>query len=101
MTVFWPDGKPAVDAIVSAEPSEATSFPDQTTTDEKGSAIIKLFERYRYIVIARAEVADRKEVHADPVEVLVERDTKPLRFVLNRSGYGDEKVDALKRKPPR
>ena len=68
-------------------------------TDENGMAVIKLFDKYRYVVLAIGERRE-KDVHADPVEVLVGKDMKPLRFVLNHQGYGYEKVQAIKEKSP-
>jgi Carboxypeptidase regulatory-like domain len=99
--VVWPDGRPAVGASVRVEMSEATSIGDSANPDEKGVAVIKLFDKYRYIMIASAELNNNKHVHADPIEVLVEKNMKQLKFVLNKPGYGYEKVDALKRKEPK
>jgi hypothetical protein len=99
--VVWPDGKPAGGASVRAEMSEATTSAERVVTDEKGFAVIKLFENHRYIVIASTERNNSKDVHGDPVELLAEKEMKPLKFVLNKEGYGYEKVDALKRKPPK
>lgn len=83
------------------EMSEGTSLGNGAHTDEKGVALIKLFENYRYIVIASADRNNNKDVHADPIELLVKKDIKQLKFVLDKSGYGYEKVDALKRKSPK
>lgn len=96
--VVWPDGKPVSGASVRAEVSEATTSRESAHTDEKGMAVIKLFENYRYIVIASTDRSNSRDVHADPIELVVEKDMKQLRFVLNRPGYGGDKVDALKRK---
>lgn len=100
VTVVWPDGKPAAGASVRAEITEGTSLGETVNTDENGIAVLKLFDKYRYILLA---VGDRREkdVHADPVELLVGKDMKPLRFVLNHRGYGYEKVRALKEKSPK
>jgi hypothetical protein len=98
--VVWPDGKPAVGASVRLEMSEATSLGEGADTDEKGMAVIKVFANYRYIVMPSAR-SNNKNFHADPVEIAVEKDMKPLQFILNRSGYGYEKVNALKRKSPK
>lgn len=95
--VVWPDGKPAAGASVRVEMSEATSLGQAVKADEKGSAVLKLFDKYRYIVIASTERGD-KDVHGEPVELLVEKEMKPLKFVLNQPGYGYEKIEALKRK---
>jgi hypothetical protein len=100
VTVVWPDGKPAAGASVRVEINEGTSFGQGVNTDEKGIAVIKLFDKYRYILLVTAERGD-EDVHADPVELLGEKDMKPLRFVLNRAGYGYEKVRALKEKSPK
>ena len=48
-------------------------------------------------MIASTERGD-KDVHGEPVELLVEKEMKPLKFVLNQPGYGYEKIEALKRK---
>lgn len=100
VTVVWPDGKPAAGATIRFEMNEGTSLGEAVKTDEKGMAVINLFDKYRYILLATGERRE-KDVHADPVELLVGKDMKPVRFVLNHQGYGYEKVRALKEKSPK
>ncbi|HEU4507202.1 MAG TPA: hypothetical protein VFR78_03120 [Pyrinomonadaceae bacterium] len=99
VTVVWPDGKPAVGASVRFEMIEGVSHGQAVNTDENGVAILKLFDKYHYILLAIGERRE-KDVHADPVELVVAKDMKPLKFVLNHAGYGYEKVRALKEKSP-
>jgi len=96
ITVIWPDGRPAVAATVSYDASDyqGTSLGEAATTDEKGTATIKLFDNYRYVIFAYAERSPDKDVHAQPIEVLAGKKMKPLKLVLSNPDTGY--VDALK-----
>jgi hypothetical protein len=66
--------------------SEAPSLGEGAQTNAKGLALLKLFDNYRYTIIARAELDNDKTVHAQPIELRVEKNMKDLRFVLDHSG---------------
>lgn len=100
VSVVWPDGSPAVGVTVRYEANEATSLGETTKTNGKGVAEINLFENYYYIISASAERGD-KNIYGAPVEVLVDKKLKPLKFVLNKEGYAYEESDKLKRKSPK
>jgi hypothetical protein len=98
VTVVWPDGRPAVGARVYYEMNEVTSPGESVETDAKGQATLTLFDSYPYIIYSTVE-RNGQDVHATPVEVVVDKSVKPLRFVLSKPGYGLEEREALKRKP--
>ena len=99
VTVVWPDGKPAANVMVHYEMNDATSLGDRVDTDDKGTAVIRLFENYYYIIAADTK-HNNKEVHSPAVEVFIDKNLKPLRLVLSKEGYGYEARDKLKRKSP-
>ena len=99
VTVVWPDGKPAVDVKVHYEMNDATSLGSSVDTDAKGTAVIRLFDNYHYIITADAE-RNKKAVHSPAVEAFVDENLKPLRLVLSKEGFGYEAREKLKRKPP-
>ena len=100
VTVAWPDGRPATGASVDFEMSEGTTLGERATTDAKGVVSIKVFDNYRYIIYANGERGKNKDVHSEPIEILINEKLKPLNFILSRSGYGYEDKEALKRKTP-
>lgn len=87
VTVVWPDGCPAVKASVDFEMSEGTSLGARANTDEKGMVTLKLFDNYSYVVYANAERSANTSFHSDPIEVLVDKKLKSLKFVLTKPGY--------------
>ena len=99
VSVVWPDGRPAAGVDVDFEMNEATSLGERIKTDEKGTAIIKLFERHYYLIYANAE-RNNRSVHSTPIEVFVNDNLKPVKLVLSKDGYGYEEQRALKRKTP-
>jgi hypothetical protein len=99
VTVVWPNGSPAVNVDVRYEISEGTSPGDSVTTDKQGRVVLTLFENYRYIVLGSAD-RNNKDFHSAPIEILVNKDLKPFKLVLDKRGYGEDAKDALKRKPP-
>jgi hypothetical protein len=99
VTVVWPDGSPAVGVTVVYEMNEATSNGERIETDRSGSAIIDLFQNYYYVIYADAE-RNGKDFYSTPVEVFADKKLKPLKFVLNKKGYGFEAAEALKRESP-
>jgi hypothetical protein len=99
VTVVWPDGKPAVGVDVYYEISEGTSSGEAVKTDKQGKAVLSLFENYRYILSSTTE-RNNKDVHSAPVEIVVDKRLEPLKFVLDKPGYGYDEQRALKRKSP-
>ena len=98
VTVVWPDGRPAAGVRVYYEMNDVTDLGESVQTDAKGQATLTLFDNYHYIIYSTVE-RNGKDVHAAPVEVLVDKSLKPLKFVLSKAGYGMKERDALKRKP--
>ena len=98
VTVVWPDGRPALDMEVHFEVNDATDMGERIKTNEKGIAIIKLFENHHYIIYADAE-RNNKDVHSAPIEVFVDGSLKPVKLVLSKDGYSYADKDKLKRKP--
>ncbi|HEU4766284.1 MAG TPA: hypothetical protein VFS77_02890 [Pyrinomonadaceae bacterium] len=100
VTVVWPDGRPAVNVGVGYEVNSDMSSPgERVETDEKGTVTLKLFDNHRYIIYSAAE-RNGKDFHAKPVDLLVDKNLKPLKLVLDKEGYGFEERDALKVKKP-
>lgn len=97
VAVVWPDGSPAVGVDVYYEISEGTSSDKTVETNKQGKAVLSLFENYRYIVYSTAE-RNKKAVHSAPIEIDVNKGLEPLKFVLNKPGYGYDEQRALKRK---
>jgi hypothetical protein len=100
VTVVWPDGRPAVGARVYYEMNEpkVTHLGASVETDARGQVNLNLFDNYHYIVYSTVQ-RNGKDVHAAPVELLVDKFLKPLKLVLSKAGYGLEEREALKRKP--
>ena len=96
-TVVWPNGSPAVGVDVHYEVSEGTSLGEMVKTDKQGKAVFNLFENYRYIVYSSAE-RNNNDFHSAPIEILVNKRPGPLKFVLDKPGYGYDEQRALKRK---
>lgn len=100
VTVVWPDGSAAVGVGVGYQVNSEVSSPgERIETDEQGTAVLRVFENYRYIIYSTAE-RNEKDFHSKPIEVLVDKNLKPLKFVLDKEGYGYEESEALKRKRP-
>jgi 5-hydroxyisourate hydrolase-like protein (transthyretin family) len=99
VTVVWLDGRPAVGVDVDFEMNEATTLGERIKTDEKGTAILKLFEGHYYLIYANAE-RNNKDIHSTPIEVFVNSNLKPVKLVLAKDGYGYEDQRKFKRKPP-
>src|SRR5215475_9451304 len=68
--VEWPDGRPAIGAIVGLEFTERRWTGPLKTVDDQGRFSLKCFEGYKYLI--HAEHGDNQNwMHAEPVEVLV------------------------------
>jgi hypothetical protein len=100
VTVVWPNGTPALNEAVYAEMNEGSYTPNERiVTDEKGTAVLKLFDGHHYIIYSGAE-RNNNYVHSPPIGILVDKNLKPLKLVLSKQGYPYDAIDALKRKPP-
>ena len=99
VTVVWPDGNPAVGVDVHYEISEGTASGEIVKTNKQGRAVLNLFENYRYILGSTAE-RNNNAVHSAPIEIVVNKPLEPLKFVLDKPGYGYDEQRALKRKSP-
>jgi hypothetical protein len=99
VTVVWPDGSPAANASVRYEVNDASAMGPIVKTNEKGTAVLSLFDNYYYIIYALAD-RTKKEKHSAPIEVFVDKKLKPIRFVLDKDGNGYDAKEALKRKAP-
>jgi hypothetical protein len=83
--VEWPDGRPATGAYMSLEYTERKWMETSGSADLEGRFSIKCFEGFRYLV--HADYDDNgKPMHAEPVEVFVNRDNPPLKLVITRPG---------------
>ena len=98
VTVVWPDGRPAVGVRVYYEMNDVTDIGNSIETDTKGRASVTLFDNYHYIIYATGTIKG-KNFHAKPIEILIDKSLKPLKFVLSQEGYGIDEREALKRKP--
>ncbi len=84
--VSWPDGRQALEAMVSLE------FTDQLWTegfkqvDEQGHFSLKCYEGFKYIVHAEVRQSG-SAIHAAPVEITVVKQNKPVALILNQQGY--------------
>ncbi|MFY9558460.1 MAG: hypothetical protein WAV20_02240 [Blastocatellia bacterium] len=83
--VVWPDGKPAVGALVGLEFTERFWIEQYTAVDNQGRFSLKCFEGYRYRVHANYQ-DDKTSAHADSQEVLVMTENQPIRFVIGKPG---------------
>jgi Carboxypeptidase regulatory-like domain len=101
VTVVWPDGRPAVDASVNYETTEGygTSLGARGTTDAKGVVAIRFFDSYRYVIFAEVDQRNNKYVHSEPIEILVDKNTKALKLILAKPGSGYEAARIFKTKP--
>ncbi|HEU4712139.1 MAG TPA: carboxypeptidase regulatory-like domain-containing protein [Pyrinomonadaceae bacterium] len=100
VTVVWPDGSPAVNVGVGYEINSEMSTPgERVETNEKGTVVLRLFDNHRYIIHTTAE-RNGKHFYAKPIDVLVDKNLKPVKFVLNKEGYSFDERDALKIKKP-
>jgi hypothetical protein len=77
---------------------KVTHLGASVETDARGQVNLNLFDNYHYIVYSTVQ-RNGKDVHAAPVELLVDKFLKPLKLVLSKAGYGLEEREALKRKP--
>jgi hypothetical protein len=79
--------------------TDAKSFGAQVDTNDKGVAVLNLFENRNYLVYANGKL-NQKDFHAPPVEVLVDKTLKPLKLVLSKEGYGYDDDEKPPRKTP-
>jgi len=99
VTVVWPDGKPAVGAGVLYSMTDAKSFGERIDTNEKGGAVLKLFDNHSYLIYANGS-SNEKDFHSPPIEVLVDKTVKPIKLVLSKEGYGYDDNEKPTRKAP-
>lgn len=98
VTVVWPDGKPAVGVTVYCD-TKAVVSDERAVTDEKGTAVITLFENQRYLIHVRAERND-KDFHATPIDIRIDKKVKSLKMVLAKEGFGYDDDEIIKYKSP-
>ncbi|MCI0665465.1 MAG: hypothetical protein L0220_30770 [Acidobacteria bacterium] len=83
--VLLPDGQPAAGAVVALEFIERRWMEQHKTTDNQGRFSLKCFEGLTYLI--HADHGDnQKRMHAEPVEVVVTRETEPVRLVISKPG---------------
>jgi hypothetical protein len=81
--------------------TDANSFGAQVNTDEKGAAVLPLLDGRNYMIYANG-FRNEKNFHSLPIEVLVDKTLKPLKFVLSKDGftYNDDEKPARKTPQP-
>lgn len=90
-TVHWPDGRPAVGAIVLLEDDEYYPWESSiasATADEQGRFSIKGYEGRPYWVKPYINLSNGRQMHAEPLKVTTTNPIAGLKFVIT-SQYGN------------
>ncbi len=101
--VFRPDGSPVPHALILLEFTERP-WSETFSTDNQGRFKLKVFAGYKYLVSAehRKEVAGKwTATHSDPVEVVADEVTEPLKLIINRAGFYRTVFARQKREVPK
>jgi hypothetical protein len=71
--------------MVNLEFTDRSGTQQDTPVDGQGRFLLKGFEGYRYRVQAYS-VNNQNLMHAEPIEVLVDKKNAPVRLIITKSG---------------